>query len=571
MKKQTSLITLGLMLVTPALAGGAGAPVTQAPAACRSIAQIVSTDPNFSTLATALEAAGLSDTLAGGQYTVFAPTNAAFAKLPSDTLAMVLNDPDMLRGLLTYHVVAGKVTAKQVMGMKAGKTVNGANVNIMTSGNRVMINGANVTRADVMACNGIIHVIDAVLMPPMAPVAAAPATTPAPAATTTVTTVTTAPAAFDITKIPATPLSGATVSTTTTTTTTGTTTDTATTETTTTDTTTTETTTETATTDTDTTETAVASDTLYDVIVNDERFSTLRDLLSDAGLTETLTSGEYTIFAPTNEAFEAMDQDQLTLIASDAETLRQLLQYHVVQGRVTSDQLSSSQGLTSLQGSALMPGQGVSGDPLTASNGTIYVVNQVYVPEGLVIPEAPADTSSTDTTTTTTATTATTTTATTTTTPATATTPATTTTTITFTTSSQPLVASLSSLSQYSTLVGLIRAAGLEQMLATGDYTIFAPTNEAFARILPADLTALQSDTARLRQVLMRHIVPGRVTATALSTITELKTSGDVTLAVTNSGTPSVTRIGDATVLATGAVETSNGPIYSIDTVLLPR
>ena len=86
MKKHTGLLTLSLMLATPALAGGAGAPMAPMPAAaCKSIAQIVMTDPNFSTLATAVEAAGLGQTLMGGQYTVFAPTNAAFAKLPSDT------------------------------------------------------------------------------------------------------------------------------------------------------------------------------------------------------------------------------------------------------------------------------------------------------------------------------------------------------------------------------------------------------------------------------------------------------------------------------------------------------
>ncbi|ACO46462.1 fasciclin domain-containing protein [Deinococcus deserti] len=539
MKKQTSLITLGLMLVTPALAGGGTAPAAKpATAACRSIAQIVMTDPNFSTLATAVEAAGLSQTLMSGQYTVFAPTNAAFAKLPSDALAAVLNDPEMLRSVLTYHVVAGKVTAKQVMGMKAGKTLNGANVSVMTSGNRVMVGGANVTRADVMACNGIIHVIDTVLMPPMAAAPAAAPVAAAPAPTTTTTTTTTAPLAFDITKIPATPLSGATTSTSTTTTT-----ETATTETTTTETATTET--------TETTETTMASDTLYDVIVADERFSTLRDLLSDAELTETLTTGEFTIFAPTNEAFEALDQDQLALIASNPETLRQVLQYHVVQGRVTAEQISGNQALTTLHGGTLMPAQGINGQPLTASNGTIYVVNRVFLPQGLVIPTAPAGEATTTTTTTTT-------------------TPATTTT-ITITTSSQPIFASLVTNPLYTTLVDLLRTAGLEQMLSSGDYTILAPTNEAFGRIPAADLTALRADTARLRQVLLRHIIPSRVTATALSTVTELKTSQGATLTVQTSGTPAVTRIGDATVLMTGAVETTSGPIYSIDTVLMPR
>ncbi|MCD0171642.1 fasciclin domain-containing protein, partial [Deinococcus sp. 23YEL01] len=166
MKKQTSFITLSLMLATPALAGGAGAPAARpATAACQNIAQIVMADPNFSTLATAVEAAGLGQTLMGGQYTVFAPTNAAFAKLPSDALAMVLNDPALLRAVLLYHVVPGKVTAKQVMGMSMGKTAQGGSFMVTVSGGKVMIDNATVTKADVMACNGVVHVIDTVLMP----------------------------------------------------------------------------------------------------------------------------------------------------------------------------------------------------------------------------------------------------------------------------------------------------------------------------------------------------------------------------------------------------------------------
>lgn len=169
MKKQTSLLTLSLMLATPALAGGAGAPVTKpatAAGACRSIAQILSGDPQFSTLLTAVQAAGLAESLTTGSYTVFAPTNAAFAKVPSDQLAAVLNDPDMLNNVLLYHVMTGQMSAKQVMSVKSAKTVQGTNVTVMTSGGRVMINGANVVKADVQACNGVIHVIDAVLIPP---------------------------------------------------------------------------------------------------------------------------------------------------------------------------------------------------------------------------------------------------------------------------------------------------------------------------------------------------------------------------------------------------------------------
>ncbi|HST43699.1 MAG TPA: fasciclin domain-containing protein [Luteimonas sp.] len=124
----------------------------------------------FKTLAKALTAAGLVDTLKGpGPFTVFAPTDAAFAKLPAGALADLLKPENKakLAAILTYHVVPGSVTAAKVAGMSQGKTVNGASVDIKSAGGKVMVGGANVVKADVMASNGVIHVIDTVLMPPM--------------------------------------------------------------------------------------------------------------------------------------------------------------------------------------------------------------------------------------------------------------------------------------------------------------------------------------------------------------------------------------------------------------------
>ena len=123
----------------------------------------------FKTLAAALGAAGLVDTLKGkGPFTVFAPTDAAFAKLPAGTVDMLLKPENKAKlvAILTYHVVPGNVTAADVVKLKEAKTVNGAMVNIKVDGSNVMINGAKVTAADIVASNGVIHVIDAVLMPP---------------------------------------------------------------------------------------------------------------------------------------------------------------------------------------------------------------------------------------------------------------------------------------------------------------------------------------------------------------------------------------------------------------------
>ncbi len=119
----------------------------------------------FNTLVTAVKAAGLVDTLKGpGPFTVFAPTDAAFAKLPAGTLDGLLKDPAKLRSVLTYHVVPGKVMAKDV---RTGdvKTVQGQNVALKAEGGAVKVNGANVVKADVAASNGVIHAIDAVILP----------------------------------------------------------------------------------------------------------------------------------------------------------------------------------------------------------------------------------------------------------------------------------------------------------------------------------------------------------------------------------------------------------------------
>ncbi len=119
---------------------------------------------SFKTLVTAIKAAGLVDTLKGpGPFTVFAPTDAAFAKIPKADLDALLKDKGKLTAVLTYHVVAGKVMAKDV---KAGsvKTVQGKTIQISTT-NGVMVNDAKVIKTDIEASNGVIHVIDTVLMP----------------------------------------------------------------------------------------------------------------------------------------------------------------------------------------------------------------------------------------------------------------------------------------------------------------------------------------------------------------------------------------------------------------------
>ncbi len=120
----------------------------------------------FTTLVTAVKAAGLAETLSGlGPFTVFAPTDEAFSKLPQGTIEALLADTAKLAGILTYHVVPGKVMANDVAGMPSAKTVQGGEVNIVSGADGVMIDNAKVIKADIECTNGVIHVIDSVLMP----------------------------------------------------------------------------------------------------------------------------------------------------------------------------------------------------------------------------------------------------------------------------------------------------------------------------------------------------------------------------------------------------------------------
>jgi uncharacterized surface protein with fasciclin (FAS1) repeats len=123
---------------------------------------------SFKTLAAALQAAGLVDTLKGpGPFTVFAPTDDAFAKLPAGTVDNLLKpeNKEKLVAILTYHVVPGKVMAAQVTQLNSAKTVNGESVAINATGHAVMVDDAKVIKADILCSNGVIHVIDTVLMP----------------------------------------------------------------------------------------------------------------------------------------------------------------------------------------------------------------------------------------------------------------------------------------------------------------------------------------------------------------------------------------------------------------------
>ncbi len=164
---RTAFVTLGATVVA---AAAIIAPLSAAsPAAAqKDIAQVAASSPQFSTLVSLLKKAGLVGALKQGTYTVFAPTNAAFAKLPKATLQAVSTDRALLKKVLTYHVVKGKAPAAKVVTLdgKSVKTLEGQGVKVSIRGGKVYLNGSSlVTKTDIPASNGIIHVINRVLIP----------------------------------------------------------------------------------------------------------------------------------------------------------------------------------------------------------------------------------------------------------------------------------------------------------------------------------------------------------------------------------------------------------------------
>jgi uncharacterized surface protein with fasciclin (FAS1) repeats len=156
-----------VVLAALALAVPAASAAPAREAGTPTIAGLAGGSPQFSTLLSLVKKAGLADELsAPGALTVFAPTNAAFAKVPKSTLNALAKNPAKLKRVLLYHVVAGKVTAAKVVQLRSAKTLAGPSVRIRVTGQTVRINTARVTKANVMASNGVVHVLDRVLLPP---------------------------------------------------------------------------------------------------------------------------------------------------------------------------------------------------------------------------------------------------------------------------------------------------------------------------------------------------------------------------------------------------------------------
>ena len=161
MYKITQAITIGLFTLAISMFAAAGHHGMK-----KDIVDTAVAAGDFSTLVTAVKAAGLVETLKGeGPFTVFAPTDAAFAKVPTDTLNALLADKEALANVLTYHVVAGNVMAADVVELTSAVTVQGQAVSIEVKDGKVYVDGTQVVATDIKASNGVIHVIDAVILP----------------------------------------------------------------------------------------------------------------------------------------------------------------------------------------------------------------------------------------------------------------------------------------------------------------------------------------------------------------------------------------------------------------------
>ena len=535
------------------------------------IADIASSNSDLSTLVQAIQAAGLVDALStDGPFTVFAPTNAAFAALPANVLNDLLAQPDALADVLQFHVINGALQANDVTAATTLPTLQGASVAVGVFGNNVFINDALIQVVDIQASNGVIHVIDAVLTPPeqgnILEIAAEAGgfetlLTAIDAAGLTDTLSSEGPftvfaptdTAFDA--LPSNVLSAllqdpqalaniltyhvasgslgsgdiATMNTITTL----------------------------QGEDVDITvfgsslkindamvtmTDSQASNgvihvidavlmppppaTLVDVAVEAGTFSTLLAAVDAAGLTDTLAdpSQHLTVFAPTDAAFAALPEGTLDALLADTDALKKLLLYHVADGALTSEQIDASLLVPTLNGDdvrvQMQDGDITINDALVviadieAANGVIHVIDTV-----LTQPH-----------------------------------------TIAATLVSRPAT--------FSTLTTAVSVAGLFQTLnGSTALTVFAPTNDAFAKLPPKALEGLLANPAALQDVLTYHVVAGKVAAgqVAATTLLETVQGQDIEVSSEN-GMVFV----DGAAFSITNIPCTNGVIHIIDTVLSP-
>ena len=384
MFKHTTKLTTILIILSMAIAAATTALAAPAAQSEKDIVDIAIEDGRFTTLVTALQAADLVDTLKGdGPFTVFAPTDEAFANLPDGALDGLLADIPALTDVLLYHVVSGNVLAADVVNLDSADTVLGQPLSIAVADGTVQIDDAQVIITDIEGSNGVIHVIDAVLLPPADDSPAVEIESCSqdyvvqaddwlskiadkfygdPLAYPTIfdatNTAVEAGGAYDaianpniieVGQVLCIPTVGE--------------------------------------------EEAIAEKTIVDIAVADGRFTTLVTALQAADLVETLSGeGPFTVFAPTDDAFAALPDGTLDSLLADIPALTDVLLYHVVSGQVMAADVVTLDSATTVLGQPAtisVEGDTVKVDDaqviitdIEGSNGVIHVIDAVLIPQG---------------------------------------------------------------------------------------------------------------------------------------------------------------------------------------------
>ena len=445
---------------------------------------IVSNSPNHTSLKTAIDACSLATTLSGsGPFTLFAPTDAAFNALPSGTLAALLNDLPLLTNILLHHVVGDSVTSGMLTNGQIVTTLLGTDVTITINSSGVFIDNAQVTVADITADNGVVHVIDAVLLPN-------PGCTDPNALN------------YDSTAI------------------------------------------------LDDGSCQYATNTVHDIVVTSTDHSLLEIAIDTCGLSTTLAGpGPFTLFAPTDAAFNALGSGTILSLLNNVPLLTDILLHHVVGDSVMSTMLSNGQIVTTLLGTDVTVTINTSGvfidnaqvtvADIVADNGVVHVIDAVLIPNpGCTDPNA-----------------------------------------INY----DPNAIFDDGSCQYATntvydvvvtspdhgvLEVGIDTCGLDGYLSgPGPFTVFAPTDAAFNALGPVTLLALLADLPQLTNILKHHVVADSVMSGMLSNGQLITTlfGADVTVTIGPSGV-----FIDNALVTVADIVADNGVVHVIDAVLLP-
>ena len=432
--------------------------------ATNTVHDIVVTSTDHSLLEIAIDTCGLSTTLAGpGPFTLFAPTDAAFNALGSGTILSLLNNVPLLTDILLHHVVGDSVMSTMLSNGQIVTTLLGTDVTVTINTSGVFIDNAQVTVADIVADNGVVHVIDAVLIPN-------------PGCTDPNAINYDPNAIFDDGSC------------------------------------------------------QYATNTVYDVVVTSPDHGVLEVGIDTCGLDGYLSGpGPFTVFAPTDAAFNALGPVTLLALLADLPQLTNILKHHVVADSVMSGMLSNGQLITTLFGADVTVTIGPSGvfidnalvtvADIVADNGVVHVIDAVLLP-----PTPPTTNSVYD---------------------------------------------IISNSADHTTLTLAIDTAGLAGTLkGSGPFTVFAPTDDAFNLLPSGTIAALLSDLPQLTDILKHHVVGDSVMSGMLTngqTVTTLLGT-DVTITINSSGV-----FIDNALVTVADIVGDNGVVHVIDAVLLPN